>query len=285
MDFEPREEPKRTLEWLLPPKEGFPYFNHAERFPFEPDAVDLSAANAWWLADASLLVYGDADFVSRALGDSPLPNQGFSLEWLGRPEENFGFVLRRGPLHIVVFRGTRVDNIGNFLRDLLTDVRIPLADFSAGGKVHGGFLKMFLDAKKELEPFLMAETRSQKVWLAGHSLGGALATVAAAYLGRRNVQGLYTYGAPSAGDRSFRKILPTASHFRFVHRKDWVPPLPPKLLGYAHGGTLIKVAGAPAETGSGRLKKIVGEAVKELYGWADHAPVYYATRLWNKLVV
>ena len=68
MSLEPREPPVETIDGLRPPRAGFPYFAHADHFPFEPGAVAVSPVNAWWLADASFLVYGDADFVEDAFG-------------------------------------------------------------------------------------------------------------------------------------------------------------------------------------------------------------------------
>ena len=50
---EPREPPIEPIHALRPPRAGFPYFAHADHFPFEPEAVASSAVNAWWLADAS----------------------------------------------------------------------------------------------------------------------------------------------------------------------------------------------------------------------------------------
>ena len=35
-----------------------------------------------------------------------------------------------------------------------------------------------------------------------------------------------------------------SSHYRFVHREDWVPLVPPEILGYVHGGTLQPVRGS-----------------------------------------
>ena len=61
MLVEPREPPVETIHGLRPPRAGFPYFAHAEKFPFDPGAVADSPVNAWWLADASFLAYGDAE--------------------------------------------------------------------------------------------------------------------------------------------------------------------------------------------------------------------------------
>ena len=67
MNIQPRPLPSETITGLVPPLAGFPFFAHADRFPFQPDAAAYSAANAWWLADASFLVYGTADFIDTDL--------------------------------------------------------------------------------------------------------------------------------------------------------------------------------------------------------------------------
>jgi hypothetical protein len=311
MPLEPREPPLETVDGLRPPLAGFPYFANADCFPFEPAAAAQSSVNAWWLADASFLVYGSADFVESELARSPLPGMGYHLGWLGEPGANRGLVLSNEATLIVVFRGTRLD-VRN-LMDVAELVIINQSDFwidsqflpavcQAGGRVHAGFLRAFADVCEPLDLLLKAKRAGQKLWLAGHSLGGALATLAAAHLGRDAVAGLYTYGCPRVGDLTFTSVLPQTSHFRFVHRHDWVVDQPPALLGYVHAGTLRQVAGAPprrlwADLRTGaeglntalramargtRLK--VGDLNFTVSGLADHMPIHYATHLWNALV-
>jgi hypothetical protein len=141
------------------------------------------------------------------------------------------------------------------------------------------------------------------VWLSGHSLGGALATLAAAHIGQDAVQGLYTYGCPRVGDAAFAGKLPARSHYRFVHRDDWVPTVPPEFLGYVHAGTRCAVSGGPSRdirgefaattsdfatalaTVARELKPEVAKLPFKISGLVDHAPIYYATLLWNTLIV
>jgi triacylglycerol lipase len=108
MNLQPRPMPVETLKGLRPPLAGFPYFAHAGQLPFQPRAAGPSNVNAWWLADASFLVYGTADFVEQALLNSPLPTQGFGLDWLGTPHNNRGMVLTSDDAIVIVFRGTRL---------------------------------------------------------------------------------------------------------------------------------------------------------------------------------
>jgi triacylglycerol lipase len=302
--------PPESVEGLRPPREGFPYFAHAVRFPFLPEISEYSAANAWWLADACFLVYGDATFIENALEQSPLPGQGFRLVWLGTPDDNRGMVLQSDSAAIVVFRGTRLQ-VHTVLDaaevvlinqdDLWTDSQFLPAVHQAGGRVHSGFLRAFAEVSDRLDTIVRAKQPGQKLWLAGHSLGGSLATLAAAHLGRDAVQGLYTYGCPRVGDAAFVGVLPERSHYRFVHRDDWVTMVPPEFLDYVHAGTLQLVPGSPPRdfwgdvTGGAygfakalaakarELRASVGELPVKVAGLTDHAPIYYATLLWNVL--
>ncbi|RCN28419.1 triacylglycerol lipase [Ancylostoma caninum] len=73
-----------------------------------------------------------------------------------------------------------------------------------------------------------------KVAFTGHSLGGALATLAAARAARQGLRRgneilVYTFGAPRVGDSTFaanfNRIIPNC--YRVVFRHDIVPHLPP----------------------------------------------------------
>ncbi len=311
MNLMPRPMPVETMDGLRPPRVGFPYFAHADELPFQPGACGVSPVNAWWLADAAFLVYGTASFIEAAIEASPLPSQGFRLAWLGTPHNNRGMVLSNDSALVVVFRGTRVQ-VHSLLdtsevillnqNDLWIDGQFLPAACRIGGRVHAGFLQAFVEISDCLDRMVKARRPEQKVWLTGHSMGGALATVAAAHLGAAAVQGLHTYGCPRVGNAAFAGVLPVETHNRFVHRDDWVPALPPELLGYVHAGNLLPVTGSPprnfledlaisARDVSAALNAMArefrikpGALPLKISGVADHMPIYYATLLWNALV-
>lgn len=81
------------------------------------------------------------------------------------------------------------------------------------------------------------------VWIAGHSLGGALANLAAARYAfqARPVSGLYTFGQPRVGLGDWARHFDMemgACTFRFVNNNDLVTRVPPRELGFRHTGTL-----------------------------------------------
>jgi triacylglycerol lipase len=309
--IEPRPLPPETIDGLRPPRAGFPYFAHADHFLFDAAARDYSAANAWWLADACLLAYGAAAFVEKAFAQSPLPGQSWRLDWLGTSAENRGLALSHAEAIVVVFRGTRlevrapIDAAEVVLinqDDLWTDSQFLPAVCRMGGRVHSGFAKAFAEVASDFDNIVQARRPGQRLWLAGHSLGGALATLAAAHVGPDGVHGLYTYGCPRVGDAAFAAALPADCHYRFVSGDDWVTTVPPELLGYVHAGTLQQLRGGPARrfwndlaSAAGDLASVLrmmtkdlrlnmGELPLKIAGLADHAPIYYATLLWNALL-
>ncbi|GAA3682110.1 hypothetical protein GCM10022224_053080 [Nonomuraea antimicrobica] len=133
---------------------------------------------------------------------------------------------------VVAFRGTQPEE----LRDWLSDANTLLKPYTAGGgNIHAGFYRaldvVHPDLLRTLEDW---RTSGQSLWFTGHSLGGALAMLAAArtYFEDPSLlaDGVYTYGQPrtccpklaAAYDKVFRGRM-----FRFVNNNDIVPQLPP----------------------------------------------------------
>lgn len=80
----------------------------------------------------------------------------------------------------------------------------------------------------------------RKLVLAGHSLGGATATVLADLLlpGAPDLS-IVTIGSPRPGGRGLRERLKDVDHLRFVHGDDIVPVSPPYFAGYVHTHPMI----------------------------------------------
>jgi predicted lipase len=78
---------------------------------------------------------------------------------------------------------------------------------------------------------------SYSVITTGHSLGGAIATLAGAYLRVNGVAcDIYTYGSPRVGNDDFVNFVDgqSGSEYRVTHVDDPIPRLPGSLLGYRH---------------------------------------------------
>jgi triacylglycerol lipase len=128
---------------------------------------------------------------------------------------------------IVAFRGTDPTEIA----DWKTNVRHTPAP-GPFGPVHEGYLA----AVELLWPRITASLQrmrehEQPLLLTGHSMGGALAVVAAAKFAAENaipVAGLYTFGQPAVAEPAFETELATrldGRYFRFVNSVDMVPGL------------------------------------------------------------
>jgi hypothetical protein len=131
---------------------------------------------------------------------------------------------------VVSFRGSY--NVQNFVEDvefkLVSDGKLP-------GKVHDGFLSDFNKLWDAIVPVL---DTTKQLWVTGHSLGGALAAIAAVRASRRvgpNVNGLMTFGQPRIGNLDYVSKLYTTSN-RYVNNADIVPHLPTIKMGFIHFG-------------------------------------------------
>ena len=147
--------------------------------------------------------------------------------------------------------------------DIFTDVNLLLeTDPPQRGKVHRGF-KLALDviwnpaangdastAQAGLKATLDAIRKRGKrlhgkeptLWFTGHSLGAALATLAANRY--KKVQGLYTFGSPMVGNPEFTQSFQVSQHFRIVNNRDIVALVPPRLppfFDYCHLAGLRKI--------------------------------------------
>ena len=132
------------------------------------------------------------------------------------------------------FRGTEPSK----LNDVLADLNVIKQAAVAGGKVHGGFQKevndLWMDVLAEIEHNDQLKVRKD-VYMTGHSLGAAMATIAAT---RYQPHELFTFGSPRVGGPRFIKHV-KCPHYRFMNNNDIVCRIPPAWLGFRHHGEMI----------------------------------------------
>jgi len=161
---------------------------------------------------------------------------------------NFGLVLasKNDRSLVVVFRGTIETAVSNLVEDAYI---LPREQAWKGFRevpnnvyVHPGFWS----AWKALKPGIMSGIKeglvkynATSVTFTGHSLGGALATVAALdyWVETGHTGRVITFGCPRVGNyyfaRFFENIFQTNS-YRFVNHYDFIPHLPLEDMGYYH---------------------------------------------------
>ncbi|MBZ5603104.1 MAG: lipase family protein [Acidobacteriia bacterium] len=134
---------------------------------------------------------------------------------------------------IVAFRGTipptAIDSIPDWLEDFFA---APTTCGSLPGQVHSGFCH---DIQSIIEPIISTvkalNPAQNKVYVTGHSKGGALASLGAYLLTAAGipVQQVVTFASPKTGDTNFQagyqKVIP--NQIRYENYGDLVPLMPP----------------------------------------------------------
>jgi hypothetical protein len=138
--------------------------------------------------------------------------------------------------------------------------------------VHGGFLRALDSVWKDISAEL--DRLNCPLFFTGHSLGGALASLAGM---RRAPTATYTFGSPRVGDAAFVALAAGMPIYRIVDDRDVVASVPPYWLGFRHIGALTTVQ----ESGVGEPE---GDAEGDANGGpprflADHAPINYVDRV------
>ncbi len=104
-------------------------------------------------------------------------------------------------------------------------------DLTSQGRVHLGFRDAYEVARriyaKDLGKTIPEVAIDRKLFICGHSLGGALGLIHAAALKDKNPL-LYTYGMPRTFTLKAVKELEGVRHFRHVNDTDLIPSVPPE---------------------------------------------------------
>lgn len=170
-----------------------------------------------------------------------------------RDKEFIGFVAQSSiepNRYAIIFRGSET------LLDFADDFEFSLVDFELipnEGKVEYGFKTYYESltftnpkdgSSMTLNEYVETLPKDASFVIAGHSLGGSLATLHSFVLAKKGFSvETYTFASPMVGDQSFIKaynsLIPNS--YRIVNKPDVVPHLPGTLLGYEHVNTLFEV--------------------------------------------
>ncbi|MGD8859268.1 MAG: lipase family protein [Myxococcales bacterium] len=227
---------------------------------YEPQLAYLSSVIAGWS-------YADGASLAKQLKFYGLP--GASIEEFGVTNEVMYIVAtaylirsRCGRVAFLAFRGTEPTNLVNWL----TDADVAPRSFGGRGSVHRGFYtnlrSIWEDVSIALNQAMDGEGEGgdngggnghgasrplQRLYITGHSLGGAMAVLAGARIlvegnerWRGALSGIYTFGQPAVGDASFARQFESDLGrllYRHEFRADAVPRLPPQTTGeFTHFG-------------------------------------------------
>jgi hypothetical protein len=208
------------------------------------------------------------------------------IGWLG-DFSGPGFILLRGDTLYVAYRGS------NSAEDWVMNAQAHLERVNVGqtlGYAHAGFAHIWSRSNLPHRAAQLANNR--RVVFTGHSLGGAIAQLAAlefALITGRTPD-VYTFGSPRVGDTSLRDwIRQRLNHFRFKHDNDVVPEVPiwgsrretivdailPRRYPYAHASDVaVRLLDTPTQ-----FVCIANWGPTGVDGLSDHSMEGYISRL------
>ncbi|XP_060181198.1 uncharacterized protein LOC132610809 isoform X1 [Lycium barbarum] len=196
---------------------------------------------------------------------------------------------------VVAFRGTEQTK----WKDLVTDLMLVPAglnperiggDFKQEVQVHSGFLGAYDSVRIRLISLIkkaigyrdgdLDPPNKWHVYVTGHSLGGALATLLALELSSSQLAKrgaicvtMYNFGSPRVGNKKFAEVYneKVKDSWRVVNHRDIIPTVP-RLMGYCHvAQPLYLAAGDPKNTKDnvelledGYQGDVIGEATPDV---------------------
>lgn len=283
-----------TWNALLEPGFATEYFSLPTLKPMKLGITHYDPINAWWLAEFSRLIYRQeqdelGDLFDGLTRDQVLAKVGFRESRFFNGGRNQCAIIesaQQPQVAILVFRGT--DHVQDWIANLNT---LP-ATWEYGGIVHSGFKEEFSEVWPQIVNYL--DTLTMPLIYTGHSLGGALALLAAS---AKPPHMVYTFGCPRVGDERFAHTLKNIPVHRVINNRDIVPTLPPMtaLLEFCHvgelhyithnGQLLINPNDELIEADRRKSDPIFGKITDDRRWFdpyeflADHAPINYVAHL------
>ncbi len=206
---------------LFKPGEATKYFTLSNPEPIQINSGDFNLSNAWWLAELSRLIYND-----NFLNNKKITLGSFKHELLGfienkKTSTRVGlFIINQDcPCLVIVFQGT------DEIEDWNVNIHAYQMPFGNAGKVHNGFKKAYLSIQVELMD--LVSNNALPIFVTGHSLGAALATLASSELAdNQYFDSCYTFGSPRTGDPEFINSFSCENIYRVINKCDVVTTVP-----------------------------------------------------------
>ena len=296
---------------LSKPGEATEYFDLQTNKPLQCGVTGFNISNASWLAEISRLTYQPDFHLNKKnnLGRFEYKEIGFINK--AETSTHVSLLKVKGinsdgypqPCLVAAFRGT------DDLVDWNNNIKSMQTPFNECGLVHAGFNIAYQSIKEEL--FFYLEDLSLPLFVTGHSLGAALATLLTAEIMHRlNFDSCYTFGSPRVGDAAFANALNEKLIYRVINNCDIITTVPISIpnINYQHCGTtqLLNNMGILIEGLSekdilsyqkNKMLNLKDYALQELFSTnimnikgglppvlADHAPINYVLALENLIV-
>ncbi len=212
-----------------------------------PCKTRLDEGNAYWMARISSEVYKSVSETDKTPDEERILNSlreddpGFRSVTGANKNSAQAALIEHEPYLCMAFRGT--DEGVDWL-DNLNIVR----EEALFGEFHRGFWQSVGDVWEVIDARYqeLMEADRRLLFLTGHSLGGAMATIAAARLIARDqpFTSVYMFGQPRAMDRKTARIYNSEAkerHFRFVNNEDIVTRVPTRISGFSHVGNCVYI--------------------------------------------
>lgn len=195
---------------------------------------------AWILASMSHIAYDhyENDYDARKIFITKLEGGDFELIRTFNNNETdtqaFLAKARNNQFAVLAFRGTEVTKIKDVRIDTMASKKSVL-----DGRVHSGFRIAYESIAKDIEEEIL-KLGDVPLYITGHSLGAALATVATQRLEhnpriREKIAACYTFGSPRVGNSEY-DIEFKSPIYRVVNTTDIVTVIPLLAMGYIHIG-------------------------------------------------
>lgn len=137
---------------------------------------------------------------------------------------------------ILAFRGTETAKRHDFVVDAAA-MKVSVLE----GRIHSGFRTAYASVARDIQKSVL-ELKDIPLYITGHSLGAALATIATQSLEhhlriREMIAACYTFGSPRVGDRRYDREF-RSPIYRVVNTTDIVTVIPLLAMGYIHIGDI-----------------------------------------------
>jgi len=200
-----------------------------------------SDRTAWIMASMAHLAYDrfEDSRIARKLFIAKLQGGGFKLikTFYSKETDTQAFLAESNDGYAVLaFRGTEISKRQDMKIDAQA-MRVSVLE----GRIHAGFRNAYESIAKEIEKSIL-KLKDIPLYITGHSLGAALATVATQRLEhhlkiREMIAACYTFGSPRVGDSHY-DIEFKSPIYRVVNTTDIVTVIPLVAMGYVHIGDI-----------------------------------------------